>query len=66
VYAFSGDKDPVGLAGKGFLQLINNWKAAGVVDISYKLYSGGRHEMMNETNRQEVLEDLVYWLRKRS
>jgi len=66
VYAFSGDKDPVGLAGKGFLQLINNWKAARVADISYKLYSEGRHEMMNETNRQEVLEDLVYWLRTNS
>jgi alpha-beta hydrolase superfamily lysophospholipase len=58
VYAFAGDKDPVGLAGKGFLQLVNNWKAAGVKDISYKLYPGGRHEMMNETNRMEVLNDL--------
>ncbi len=63
VYAFAGDKDPVGLNGKGFLQLINNWKAAGVKDISYTLYPGGRHEMMNEINRSEVLDDLVRWMK---
>ncbi|MDB5276662.1 MAG: hydrolase, alpha/beta fold family [Ferruginibacter sp.] len=62
VYAFAGDKDPVGLEGKGFLQLISNWKAAGVKDISYKLYPGGRHEMMNEINRAEVLQDLLQWI----
>jgi alpha-beta hydrolase superfamily lysophospholipase len=62
VYAFAGDKDPVGLNGKGFLKLISNWKGTGVKDISYKLYAGGRHEMMNETNRVEVLRDLVQWM----
>jgi alpha-beta hydrolase superfamily lysophospholipase len=63
VYVFSGDKDPVGLFGKGVLQLISNWKTAGVKDISYKLYPGGRHEMLNEINRTEVLDDLVYWMK---
>lgn len=66
VYAFSGDNDPVGLFGKGFLTLINNWKAAGVKDISYNLYKGGRHEMMNEINRQEVIDDLITWIKKHS
>ncbi len=64
VYAFAGDKDPVGLQGKGFMQLIENWKAAGATDVTYKLYPGGRHEMMNDTIRKEVLEDLVAWLNK--
>ena len=63
VYAFSGDNDPVGLFGKGFLTLINKWKAAGVKDISYNLYKGGRHEMMNEINRQEVIDDLITWIK---
>lgn len=62
VYAFAGDKDPVGLFGKGFLQLISNWKAVGVKDITYKLYPGGRHEMLNEINRAEVLDDLLSWM----
>ena len=64
VYAFAGDKDPVGLQGKGFMQLIENWKAAGTTDFTYKLYPGGRHEMMNDTIRKEVLGDLVDWLDK--
>lgn len=64
VFAFAGDKDPVGLSGKGFLQLISNWKAAGTKDISYKLYADGRHEMLNEINQQEVLEDVLSWLQQ--
>jgi alpha-beta hydrolase superfamily lysophospholipase len=63
VYAFAGDQDPVGLASKGFLTLIENWKEAGVKDLSYNLYKGGRHEMMNETNREEVITDLVSWIK---
>lgn len=64
VYAFAGDKDPVGLQGKGFLKLISNWKAAGNKDISYHLYKDGRHEMMNETNREEVLNNIIDWIKK--
>ncbi|MEX0635975.1 MAG: alpha/beta fold hydrolase [Ferruginibacter sp.] len=64
VYALAGDKDPVGLQGKGFLQLIENWKAAGANDLTYDLYKGGRHEMMNETNRTEVLENIINWIKR--
>ena len=63
VYAFAGDKDPVGLQGKGFLQLVQNWENAGVKNITYKLYKDGRHEMLNEINRQEVMQDLVSWIK---
>ncbi len=62
VYLFAGDKDPVGLFGKGFMKLYDVWKANGVKDISYKLYDDGRHEMLNETNREEVIADLVNWI----
>lgn len=64
VYAFGGDRDPVGLFGKGFLKLISNWKNAGVKDITYQLYKDGRHEMLNEINRNEVVNDLVDWMKK--
>lgn len=64
VYAFAGDKDPVGLQGKGFLTLINNWKAAGSKDITYDLYKEGRHEMMNDTNREEVVTNIVKWIQQ--
>lgn len=64
VYAFAGDKDQVGYEGKGFMLLIEKWKAAGVKDISYHLYKGGRHEMLNEINRDEVVANMVSWLNK--
>lgn len=66
VYAFAGDKDPVGLQGKGFLQLIENWKNVGMKDISFHLYKDGRHEMMNEINREEVLGNIIQWLHDHS
>lgn len=66
VYAFAGDKDPVGLEGKGFLKLIENWKAAGLKDISYNLYKGGRHEMMNEVNREEVIGNVISFIKEKS
>lgn len=66
VYAFAGDKDPVGLSGKGLLTLISNWKAAGSKDISYHLYKDGRHEMMNEINREEVISNLISWIKSHS
>jgi len=34
-------------------------------DLSMKLYPGARHEVMNETNRDEVAADLLSWLEKR-
>jgi alpha-beta hydrolase superfamily lysophospholipase len=34
-------------------------------DISVKAYPGGRHEMLNETNRDEVMRDLVTWLEQK-
>lgn len=34
----------------------------GMMDVSCKFYEGGRHEMLNETNKEEVYEDVVKWL----
>ena len=62
VYIFSGDHDPVGLNGRGVIRLYENWKNAGAKDIQYKLYPGGRHEMLNETNRDEVMKDCLDWI----
>lgn len=62
IYIFSGDKDPVGKFGKGVINLVNRYKKYGVKDISYKLYKDGRHEMLNEINRDEVMDDIINWL----
>ena len=65
IYIFSGDKDPVGEMGKGVKKVAKNYKKAGVLDVTLKLYKGGRHEMLNEVNKKEVQKDLLNWLNKR-
>lgn len=62
IYIFSGDKDPVGKFGRGVINLYNRYKEHGTKDLEYKLYKDGRHEMLNETNRDEVMNDVVQWL----
>ncbi len=64
VYFFSGDEDPVGKNGKGVKKVVEDFKNHGVKNISIKLYPKGRHEMLNEINREEVVEDLVTWVQK--
>jgi alpha-beta hydrolase superfamily lysophospholipase len=59
IYIFSGEEDPVGGQGKGVRRLIKLYEKLGIQDISYKLYPGGRHEMLNEINRDEVMADIV-------
>ena len=62
VYFLSGDNDPVGSMGKGVRKVEAMFRSAGCRDITVKLYPGGRHEMFNEINRQEVFQDLLAWL----
>lgn len=62
VYFFSGDHDPVGAMGKGVEKVVRMFRDAGCTDITVKLYPGGRHEMFNEINKQEVMDDLLAWL----
>ena len=65
VYLFSGDGDPVGAHGKGVSLVAQELRDAGVRDVTLRLYPGGRHEMFNELNRDEVCADLVAWLEER-
>lgn len=65
VYFMSGDKDPVGDYGKGVTLAYENFKKAGMKDVSIKLYKDGRHEMLNELNRAEVYADVLNWINKK-
>ena len=62
IYIFSGDKDPVGKNGKGVLKLVKTYKEHGIMDLTHKLYKDGRHEMLNEINKEEVTFDILKWL----
>ncbi len=62
IYVISGDKDPVGKDGKGIIEVCKAFEKAGVREVVCKLYEDGRHEMLNETNREEVHRDVIDWL----
>lgn len=62
ILIFSGDKDPVGEMGKGVKKVAENFKKHGNTDLTFHLYKGGRHEMLNELNSQEVEQDILDWL----
>ena len=64
VYFMSGDRDPVGQMGEGVRQVAEQFKKAGMRDITVKLYPDARHELFNELNRDEVTADLIQWLEK--
>lgn len=61
VYVFVGDEDPINRRLEGLSPLIATYRDAGL-DVTLKVYPGGRHEMLNETNRAEVVDDLLAWL----
>jgi alpha-beta hydrolase superfamily lysophospholipase len=65
VHLLSGDKDPVGDNGKGVKAVAEQLRRLGVKDVTVKLYPEGRHEMLNETNRNDVMNDVVTWLDSR-
>ena len=65
IYIFAGSDDPVGNYGKGIVNLRGIYKKLGIEDLEYKLYQAGRHEMLNETNKLEVMIDCLNWLELR-
>ena len=65
VYAFSGAEDPAGERAKGPRQLVGALERAGLTDVTSKFYEGARHEMLNETNREEVTAELLKWIASR-
>ena len=63
IHLASGDKDPVGANGKG-VQPGRRPVAQrlGVQDVTLTLWPEARHEILNETNRDEVEVEIVDWL----
>jgi alpha-beta hydrolase superfamily lysophospholipase len=62
ILLFSGDADPVGGYGKTVSALAERYRANGMGAVTLRLYPGGRHEMLQETNRDEVIADIIAWL----
>lgn len=58
----SGDGDPVGDYGRGVRYVYKQLMMSGCTDLELRTYEGARHELFNETNRDEVFSDLGAWL----
>ena len=65
VYFMSGDADPVGENGAGVTRAYKAFCDAGLRDVMIRLYPGGRHEMLNETNKEQVYQDILNWLKEK-
>ncbi|HEY2713033.1 MAG TPA: alpha/beta hydrolase [Chthoniobacterales bacterium] len=62
VYIFSGSDDPVGQKLEGVRVLIDRYRSAGLTSIAHDFYTGGRHEMLHEVNRRDVITNLLVWM----
>ncbi|WP_067899513.1 alpha/beta fold hydrolase [Nocardia vaccinii] len=61
IYIAVGDQDPVNGQLTLVDALVDRYRAAGLTDVELRTYPGARHEILNETNRDEVERDLVAW-----
>ncbi|MFT5208304.1 MAG: alpha-beta hydrolase superfamily lysophospholipase [Flavobacterium sp.] len=61
IYMFSGTADPVHNDMANIERLISAWKNHNLT-IDSCFYEGGRHETLNETNKEEVIQNLITWL----
>ena len=59
----SGDRDPVGPTGKGIQNIADKLKATGHTDVTVNIYPECRHEILNELNKDEVMADILAWLK---
>lgn len=62
IYIFSGTEDPVGQRLEGPRALIERYRNAGLTSIEHDFYPGGRHEMLHERNRRDVIARLLSWI----
>ena len=65
ILLFAGDMDPVGNYGKGPKEVHDKMKRAGVEDVELTIFPEGRHEMLNETNKEEAYQLVFDWLNKK-
>jgi len=64
VLIIQGELDPVGENLAGTRRLVARYQALGLTRVEARDYAGARHELLNETNRDEVTADLLGWIGK--
>lgn len=58
----SGTADPVGDYGKGVQKSYASLNSVGMENLQLKMYEGDRHELLNETDRSVVAQDIYRWI----
>lgn len=64
VFFVSGSEDPVGEFSKGVKRAYRSFKDVGMKNVSIKLYEKGRHEILNDTEKDEVYRDILEFIKK--
>jgi alpha-beta hydrolase superfamily lysophospholipase len=62
LYIAVGEADPVNGGLALLTPLAERYQAAGLTDVTVRTYPGARHEILNETNRDEIIAELVGWI----
>lgn len=62
ILVVSGTDDPLAQGGATVEALAASYRQAGLTDVEVRLYEGARHEVLNETNRDEVTADIIAFL----
>ncbi len=61
----SGSNDPVGNFGKGVRKAYKQYKRRGMRDLTLKLIAHARHEVLNETDREQTYQYIFNWMKER-
>jgi alpha-beta hydrolase superfamily lysophospholipase len=61
IFIIAGGDDPVSGNTKQLVPMLAGYRKAGL-KVDHRFYPNARHELFNETNRDEVTTDLIAWL----
>lgn len=59
-----GTEDPVGQYGRGVKEVYRKMVKAGCTNVTMQLYEGDRHVLIQEDDKEKVMENLLMWIRK--
>ncbi len=65
ILLISGERDPMGKNTRAVNAVAESYTAAGIRDVTVRFYEGARHELLNETNRDEVTSEVINWMKDR-
>jgi alpha-beta hydrolase superfamily lysophospholipase len=66
VYIAVGEHDPVNGELALVHALVDRYRQAGLIDITLKTYPEARHEVFNEINSDQVVDDMMGWLARQA